>query len=281
MFQLLDFAEHATATPADTRAVARIGMLTPSSNTVLEPITSAILSGFAGDASAHFGRFRVTEISMSEHSQSQFDVATILLAAELLADAKVEVIAWNGTSSAWLGLERDVTLAKAIEHATGIPATTTMIAYERLFRAAAVTRIGLVTPYLGEIQDRIVANYAARGIEVVAERHLEDRGNFSFCNYREAEIAALVRDVAKARPQMIAIVCTNFRGAGIAAAVERDCGIPVVDSVSITAWATARLAGLDTARITSWGRLFQDYPHVPGLRPTASSERNPSAFGVR
>ncbi len=273
--------EHNTARTTVNHAVARIGMLTPSSNTVLEPFTSDILGGFGGDASVHFGRFRVTEISMSERSQSQFDIAPILRAAELLADAKVGVIAWNGTSSAWLGLDKDVALAKAIEDTTGIAATTTMIAYERLFETAAITRIGLVTPYLSEIQDRIVANYGARGIKVVAERHLEDRGNFSFGSYGEAEIATLVRDVAKAEPQMIAIVCTNFRGAGIAAAVERECGIPVVDSVSITAWATARLAGLDTSRITSWGRLFLDYPDIPGLRPAADFERTQAASGMR
>ena len=270
-------AEDNAAKFPDERPVARIGMLTPSSNTVLEPVTSNILGGFDGDASAHFGRFRVTEISLSERSQSQFDIAPILQAAELLADANVDVIAWNGTSSAWLGLDKDVALARAIETATGIATTTTMIAYERLFEAASVARIGLVTPYLGEIQDRIIANYAARGIEVVAERHLEDRGNFSFCSYGEAEIAALVREVAKAKPQMIAIVCTNFRGAGIAASIERECGIPVVDSVSITAWATARLAGLDTARITGWGQLFSAYPDVAGLRPMADLERKTSA----
>lgn len=43
----------------------RIGMLTPSSNTVLEPYTSAMFAAFGEDASAHFGRFRVVEISMS------------------------------------------------------------------------------------------------------------------------------------------------------------------------------------------------------------------------
>ncbi|MDR3496087.1 MAG: Asp/Glu/hydantoin racemase, partial [Ancalomicrobiaceae bacterium] len=39
----------------------RIGMLTPSSNTVLEPVTSRILAGLA-DVSVHFSRFRVTAI---------------------------------------------------------------------------------------------------------------------------------------------------------------------------------------------------------------------------
>src|SRR5689334_24286536 len=86
-----------------------LGMLTPSSNTILEPVTAAMLSGLP-DVTAHFSRFKVTEIALSESALAQFDDSEILRAAELLAHAKVNVIAWNGTSSAWLGFERDVRL---------------------------------------------------------------------------------------------------------------------------------------------------------------------------
>ena len=70
----------------------RIGMLTPSSNTVLEPYTSAMFAPFGQEASAHFGRFRVVEISMSEASQSQFVMDPILDAAERLADTGLDTV---------------------------------------------------------------------------------------------------------------------------------------------------------------------------------------------
>ena len=73
-----------------------LGMLTPSSNTVLEPMTSAMVAGLA-DVSVHFGRFRVIEISLGKQALQQFDDGPILEAARLLADARVDVIAWNGT----------------------------------------------------------------------------------------------------------------------------------------------------------------------------------------
>ena len=79
-----------------------LGMLTPSSNTILEPITSAMLRDVP-QASAHFSRFRVRKIALSDDALQQFDLAPILAAADLLADAKVQVIAWNGTSAGWLG----------------------------------------------------------------------------------------------------------------------------------------------------------------------------------
>ena len=57
-----------------------IGMLTPSSNTVLEPVTSAMLAGLP-EVTAHFGRFRVTEISLNPQALGQFDNAPFLDAA--------------------------------------------------------------------------------------------------------------------------------------------------------------------------------------------------------
>ena len=97
----------------------RLGMLTPSSNTILEPVTTAMLSGVP-NVTAHFSRFKVTEIAIADSSDRQFDEVEILRAADLLAHAKVKVIAWNGTSASWLGFERDEQLCARILSATGI-----------------------------------------------------------------------------------------------------------------------------------------------------------------
>ena len=235
-----------------------IGMLTPSSNTVLEPYTAALLGELMPEVTAHFQRFTVKEISLSETALAQFDPAPLLEAAGLLNDARMDVIAWNGTSASWVGFEADRRLCAAITEVTGAPATTSVLALNEALERTGVTRLGLVTPYLDDIQAAIIANYQAEGIEVVAERHLNDRGNFSFSEYDEATLAEMVREVAKAKPQAITILCTNLRGAGIVPELERELGIPIYDSVSVTVWKTLALAGIDPARITGWGGLFQD-----------------------
>ncbi|WP_238366027.1 aspartate/glutamate racemase family protein [Mesobacterium pallidum] len=239
--------------PVDGR---RIGMLTPSSNTVLEPYTSAMFAPFGQEASAHFGRFRVVEISMSEASQSQFTLEPILEAAERLAEAQPHLIAWNGTSASWLGLEKDRALCAAITERTGVPATSTILAYDALLRKMGVKRLGVVTPYIEDIEARMIANYATQGIEVVSAARLDDKGNYSFATYPPDQVGAMVREVAKAKPDAIAIVCTNFRGAPVAAQIEADTGIPVLDSVSITAAHCLAEVGLDPARVTGWGSVF-------------------------
>jgi maleate isomerase len=126
----------------------------------------------------------------------------------------------------------------------------------RAVAALGARRIGLVTPYLGEVQAAIAARWATAGLEVVAERHLEDPGNYSFADHTEATVAAMVRQVAAARPDAIAIHCTNFRGGGIAPALEAELGIPVLDSVAVSLWGAIGAAGGDAVGLAAQGRVF-------------------------
>jgi maleate isomerase len=233
----------------------RLGMLTPSSNTALEPITSAMLSGIP-EVSAHFSRFKVTEIALSETALAQFDDSEILRAAELLGHAKVDVIAWNGTSASWLGFDRDERLCERITASTGIKARTTVLAYRDLFQRLGAKRIGLVTPYRKDVQDKIIANWDSEGLHCVAERHLSLQDNFSFAEVPEAEVARLIEDVVHEGCDAVAVVCTNMRGAGPAEVLEARLGVPVFDSIAVTLWACLIATDVDPSRIEGWGGLF-------------------------
>jgi maleate isomerase len=212
-----------------------LGMLTPSSNTTLEPVTAAMIAGLP-EVSAHFGRFRVTEIALSNQALGQFDDHEILRAAELLSHAKVGVIGWNGTSSGWLGFDADERLCR---------------------RITGVKRFGLVTPYLDDVQAAIVKNYAASGFECVAERHLRKCDNFSFSEVSADEIRTMVREAAKARPDAITIFCTNLRGAPLVEEMEAETGIPIYDTIATVVWKSLKLVGADPARVKGWGQLFR------------------------
>jgi maleate isomerase len=234
-----------------------LGMLTPSSNTALEPITTAMLAELP-EVTAHFSRFKVTEIALSTSALAQFDNSEILRAAELLAHAKVDAIGWNGTSSGWLGFDADVRLCEQITAATGIPATTSMLALNEILKKKKVTRLGYVTPYLDEVQARIVANYGKLGIACQGDRHLSLKDNFSFSEVPVAQLEAMTRDVAQEKPDAIAIICTNLRATPSVATLEKETGIAIYDSIATVLWKCLKLAGVDTKRVTRWGSLFQD-----------------------
>jgi maleate isomerase len=233
-----------------------LGQLTPSSNTALEPITTAMLAGLP-EVSAHFSRFKVTEIALSNTALAQFDNSEILRAAELLAHAKVDVIGWNGTSSGWLGFEADVRLCEQITAATGIPATTSMLALNEILTITKVKTMGYVTPYLDAVQAKIVQNYADFGVTCRGDRHLNLQDNFSFSEVPVAQLEQMTRDVAQEKPDAISIICTNLRVAPSVAKLEQETGIPVYDTIATVVWKCLKLAGVDTKRVKDWGSLFQ------------------------
>jgi len=236
-----------------------LGMLTPSSNTTLEPVTAAMLADIP-EASAHFGRFRVTEIALTKDALAQFGNGEILNAARLLADAHCQVIGWNGTSASWLGFESDRRLCEEIERETGARACTSVLALNEIFQKTGVRRFGLLTPYRDDVQDAIIANYAREGFKCVAERHLGLQDNFSFSEVGAGQIVDMARDLMKgpidSRPQALTILCTNLRGAPLVPELERELGVPVYDSIATVVWKALQLTKVDTKRVKRWGSLF-------------------------
>jgi maleate isomerase len=219
-----------------------------------------MLSGLP-EVSAHFSRFKVTEIALSGQALAQFDLTGILAAAELLSHARCEVIGWSGTAAGWLGFDADRQLCEAIERQTGARACTSVLALNEIFERTGVRRFALVTPYRSDVQAAIVANYGRAGYECVAERHLGLQDNFSFSEVGLDQLRTMAREVlsgpAAQRPQAIAILCTNLRGAPIVAALEDEFGVPVYDSIATVVWKSLQLAGIDTRRVAGWGRLFK------------------------
>ncbi|NJO79942.1 MAG: Asp/Glu/hydantoin racemase [Cyanobacteria bacterium RM1_2_2] len=232
-----------------------LGMLTPSSNTVLEPVTSAMLFNLS-EVSAHFGRFPVTEISLRQEALNQFNPMPFLDAARLLADAKVSVIGWSGTSAGWLGFETDRQLCHQITTATDIPATTSVLAIAEILRRKQMTQVGLVTPYLSDVQERILVNFADEGFHCVSEQHLNLSNNFSFSEVAADKLASLIRAVAADQPQVILTFCTNLCAAPLVAELEQELSIPIYDTIAAVVWKSLQVAGVNPNRVEGWGSLF-------------------------
>lgn len=226
----------------------RLGMLAPSSNTVLEPETQKLLPP-DGSVTTHVSRLRVRHISADATSLQQFDLAGMVSAAELLADAEVDLILWNGTAASWLGFDRDDAVVAAIEAATGTPATTAVIAINEALRRLGARRLGLVTPYVAEIEAQIVANYAAIGIEVPSAIRLDLTVNTDYAGISPSDIADMAQKAAKGVDAVV-ILCTNLAGASVAPALSSALGVPVLDSVRVAI--EHSLALLDRAGRPAW-----------------------------
>jgi maleate isomerase len=200
----------------------------------------------------------VTEIALDAPALNQFDPRHMLPAAELLADAKVGSIAWNGTSASWLGIERDESLCAAILARTGIAATTSTLACLDAVRLAGAQRVGLVSPYTDDVQARIGEVWDRAGACIHAERHLGIRDNFSFGAIAPSAIADMIRAVVREGCDVVVILCTNINGASVAAELERELDVLVLDSVAVTLRRSLQIAGVDAGGLARWGRIFRD-----------------------
>jgi maleate isomerase len=211
----------------------RIGLLIPSSNTVVEPEAARLIPP-DGSVALHFSRLRVTTISADKASQRQFEEQAMLKAALLLADARVDRIAWAGTAGSWLGPARDEHFARTVEARCGIPATTSVIAINHHLARIGARRLGLVTPYVAELEKQIVDNYDTLGYQITAARRLDLTVNTDYAEVAEARIEQMVREVSVARPDAIVIMCTNLRFALRSRGLQLELSIPIIDSVAAT-----------------------------------------------
>lgn len=230
-----------------------VGTITPSGNVVVERVTAAILADFPG-VSGHYSRTPV--FGSSSAYNDDYDWDGMLGAARLLAHANLDVIVWNGSKGVSLGFDADTSLCERITKETGIAATTSVLALDRVLRETGVKTIGLVSPHDDPYQAKVVAKFDRRGYKVVAERHSGYSDNFSYASVPDPDIAVMIREVAAAKPDAIVTFCTNFPAAHFAAPMEQEFGIPIYDTTSIGVWDALRTAGVETARGARWGSLF-------------------------
>ncbi|MGI9386150.1 MAG: maleate cis-trans isomerase family protein [Methyloligellaceae bacterium] len=221
--------------------VFRAGILVLSSNTVVEDYCHDRLTE-QGSLRVHFARISVTQISPDASSLSQFEETRMLAAFDLLAEAHPDRLVWGGTAAGWLGFDLDRRLCDRIEERTGIPATSSLLATNARLQELGARRIGLVTPYEQELETRIIKNYKAAGIDVVAHERLDITVNTDYANVPPAQIFEMSKNVAQSGAEAIVILCTNLAGAAIVKAASKVTGLPVLDSVEETFRPLVRLA---------------------------------------
>lgn len=234
--------------PTTSLATGCLGLVVPSSNTVVEPVTAA--AARAHSMAVVASRVRVTHIARTDEADSQFSVDVMTRAASLLADAGPAAVAWAGTSGAWIGLEADDAVRRALSATCHVPAVTSTSAMLDACAHVGARRVVLVTPYTDGVVARICRTLADVGVLVVAEAHLGLSDNASFARVSTAAVADLVARCLADRPDAEAVVihCTNLRGAPLGGVGRgHSPSVPVLDSVLVTLWALLRACGRDVA----------------------------------
>lgn len=238
------------------RDLRKIGHITPSSNTALEAITAMMNAPLAALCSHHFARIPVTAVRLDEATPKQFAFEPMVEAAALLADAPIHALVWNGTAASWLGIAHDEELCRRITAETGLPSSTSTLAFLEAFEEIGARRIALAVPYVADLTARIGEVYATRGVEVVSEAHLGQYVNHDIGHNPLDAVRRCLREADSPDAECIAVVCTNFPATLLVEEMEAELGKPILDSIAVTFRKGCLLAGIDP-RIDRWGALMR------------------------
>jgi len=239
-----------------TELRARIGLIIPSSNRLTEP---------------HFHRYapegvqtNVTRLRMTgPHRVPVLDLLPkIAEAAEMLADARCDVIVFHCTaSSTESGRDAEARVVQTIGDATGVHATTTGSALLGALGALGARRLVALSPYMEEASAREIAFLAEAGLDVVRDRSLNLPGSDEYLAVTPDDWLRLIEEEADPTADAYLLSCTNIHTMEIIEPAERSVGRPVVASNQATLWTCLRMCGLQD-EVPGLGALFGlDLPH--------------------
>lgn len=236
---------------------ARIGVLYPSAGVAESEFTRLAPEG----VSLHVTRIRMRRGSREELGRLADSVED---SSRLLADAGVDLIAFNCTAGSFIGgPDYDKEIVRRIQSATGIPATTTTTAVVEALRVLGVQELLLVTPYHEEINvieaeflrttGFEVASWMGLGIDEPAKQAAINPWNW----YKMAK--ELLRRCGPADAyggRGFLISCAGIRVIDVIRFIELDTGLPVVTSNQALMWYSLRRLGVQE-ELSGYGRLFR------------------------
>jgi maleate isomerase len=213
---------------ADQPTWRRVGLLVPSSNTVMEVDFARHLPP---PVTVHTGRMYMAQTTAEAESR-MLDEFT-MPAAVAVGTARPDVVVFGCTSAGALrGDAYDIELCARIAEATGAPTISVIRSVREAIDAHGATRIGIVTPYVDELNEKIRASVEAAGaVEVAGIVGLGIDDNFTIAEVEPATIVELaVSAFSNTGIDLLFASCTNFRALDAVPALEAALEIPVVTS---------------------------------------------------
>jgi maleate isomerase len=235
-----------------TATRARLGVIVPSVNTVVEPWFSAVVPS---GVSVHVTRMLLCDAltadalrEMDEHEGSR--------AARQIASCRPNAVAYCCTaSSAVQGPEYDAALESSLARQTGVPSFTAIQALITALRATGARRIAIASPY-SEAIDRMEQEFFVRsGFEVLGGANLGITDAFQLAEPSAATLHELGHAACRENAEALLLTCLNTRSHLVIDTLEAELKIPVITSTQATLWRLLRLSGI-ADRIEGYGRLL-------------------------
>jgi maleate isomerase len=216
----------------------RIGLLIPSSNSVMEV---DFYRNVPSDVTVHTARMFMEETTPEGEGRMIDEFA--FPAARALATARPDIIVFGCTSAGALrGNAYDADLCSRLSAETGTAVVSVISSVRDAIRRRGAQRIGIITPYVAALNDKIRASVEEDGVEVESIHGLDITENLLIAEVGPEEIVAFAeRSFASKAIDLIFASCTNFRALDAIEAIQDRLGVPVVTSNVAALEATLRV----------------------------------------
>jgi maleate isomerase len=205
----------------------RIGLIVPSSNTVAEV---DFYRRLPADCTLHTSRMYLEEttpegeaVMLDEH---------LPRATTDLATARPDVTVFACTSAGALrGNAYEARLVDELESQTGAATFSVAASVRWAIRGAGCRRVGVITPYVDSLNEKIAQSLQDDGLEVAGIHGLGITENFTIADVEPERIAQFASECfADSDIELLFASCTNFRAFDAREDIHQALGLPIVTS---------------------------------------------------
>lgn len=205
----------------------RVGLIVPSSNTVMEP---DFYRNLPTQWSLHTARMFLEDVT-AEAEACMLDEFT-LPAARDLATVHPDVVVFGCTSAGALrGNHYEDQLIARISQAVKAPAVSVNRSVRETLKRLGAVRLVVATPYLDELNARIQASLENDGFEVLRIQGLGILANTDIASVTTQQIIELAqKTVGSLHPDALFVSCTNFPAVSALPKLRSIYEFPVISS---------------------------------------------------
>ena len=174
----------------------------------------------------------------------------------LLPAVTFAVVGFACTSGA-LVIGEEKIAGRVREALPGVAVTDPVTAARAALGALDVSRIALLTPYIGAINHSLRNSLMARGMDIPVMGSFNEPDDNTVARISAESIEQAILDIgATAACDAVFVACTSLRVARIVERVEQRLGKPVTSSNHALAWHMLRLGGVSD-ELSGKGALFR------------------------
>ena len=180
----------------------------------------------------------------------------IVEAAMRLVTLRVDAILWACTSGSFiLGRAGAEAQARALAEATGLPATSTSLAFVAALERLGVRRVAVLATYPEPASRAFAAFLGEHGIAVAGMRWLDAPSGFDAAVIDETRLAVALSGIDLATAEAVLVPDTALPSLELIDRLEAACRRPVLTANQVTIWAGLGLAQRPLT-VAGYGRLF-------------------------